>query len=170
MKNETHNKKSEFQNSSSSIHNSSLSPHISSSSFQNSSFNPHNSKNSLSSSPRFDIKERTFQYSLQAIQVYQQLQLQKDGAGWIIGKQFLRSATSIGANVQEAQSGESKADFIHKFSIAQKEARETLYWLNLLDAAGITEKGNLSSLMKETDEIIAIITKIIVNTKKGLRK
>ena len=117
----------------------------------------------------FDIRERTFQYALKAIELYTQLQNKKDGAGWVIGKQYLRSATSIGANIQEAQSGESKADFIHKYSIAQKEARESLYWLKLLKASKILHGKNLEYLIKETNEIISIITKIIINTKKGLK-
>lgn len=115
----------------------------------------------------FDIKERTLEYSLRAIELYKKIQSLKDGAGWIIGKQYLRSATSIGANIQEAQSGESKADFIHKYSIAQKEARESLYWLQLLGKSGILSEESIHPLSKETDEIISIITKIIVNTKKG---
>ncbi|ADR18491.1 four helix bundle protein [Calditerrivibrio nitroreducens] len=117
----------------------------------------------------FDIKDRTFQYALKAIEVYNKLQSQKNSAGWIIGKQYLRSATSIGANIQEAQSGESKADFIHKYSIAQKEARESLYWLNLLKASKILHNEDLEYLIKETNEIISVITKIIVNTKNGLK-
>ena len=115
----------------------------------------------------YDIKDRSFQYSLQAIRLFQELQAQKDGAGWIIGKQFLRSATSIGANIQEAQSGESKSDFIHKYSIAQKEARESLYWLRLLNASKIIVSENLHALIEETNEITAIITTIIVNSKNG---
>lgn len=129
-----------------------------------------NSEFTLHTSKPYDIKERTFQYSLCAIQLFQQLQAQKDGAGWIIGKQFLRSATSIGANIQEAQSGESKADFIHKYSIAQKEARESLYWLKLLCGSRIVSDDALQPIIQETDEIIAVITKIIVNTKKGVNK
>lgn len=117
----------------------------------------------------FDIGERSFRYAIKAIELYNQLQSQKNSAGWIIGKQYLRSATSIGANIQEAQSGESKADFIHKYSIAQKEARESLYWLKLLKASKILDNEDLSYLIKETNEIISIITKIIVNTKKGLK-
>lgn len=62
----------------------------------------------------WDIRERSFEYALRAIKLYQFLQEVKDGTGWIIGKQYLRAATSIGANVEEAQSGESRADFIHK--------------------------------------------------------
>lgn len=87
-----------------------------------------------------------------------------------MSKQYLRSATSIGANIEEAQSGESRADFIHKYGIAQKEARESLYWLKLLSASGIVEKKRIDPLMQETEEIISIITKIIVNTKKKKKK
>jgi four helix bundle protein len=78
------------------------------------------------------IRERAFAFSLRAIKLYQYLQKQKDGTGWVIGKQFLRAACSVGANVEEAQSAESRADFTHKLGIAQKEARETLYWPRLL--------------------------------------
>ncbi len=85
---------------------------------------------------RVKIRERSFAFSLRAIKLFQHLQKQKDGTGWVIGKQFLRSACSVGANVEEAQSAESRADFIHKLGIAQKEARETLYWLCL--QGGIT--------------------------------
>lgn len=74
-----------------------------------------------------DIRKRAFQYSLRAIKLYRFLQGRKDGAGWVVGKQYLRCATSIGANIEEAQSAETKADFIHKYGIAQKEARESLY-------------------------------------------
>ncbi len=112
----------------------------------------------------WDIRERSFEYALRAIKLYQCLQEGKDGAGWIIAKQYLRSATSIGANVEEAQSGESRGDFIHKYSIAQKEARESLYWLRLLAQSGILPSTRLTPLIRETEEIIAVITAIIVTT------
>jgi four helix bundle protein len=85
-----------------------------------------------------DIRERTFQYALRAITLYRTLQEGKDSAGWILGKQYLRCATSIGANIEEAQSGESRADFVHKYAIAQKEARESLYWLRLMTDSNIS--------------------------------
>lgn len=75
----------------------------------------------------WDIRERTLEYGVRAVRLYRALAEMKDGAALIIGKQFLRSATSIGANIAEALSGESPADFIHKYSIAQKEARESAY-------------------------------------------
>ncbi len=117
----------------------------------------------------WDIRERSFEYALRAIKLYQFLQEVKDGTGWIIGKQYLRAATSIGANVEEAQSGESRADFIHKYSIAQKEARESLYWLRLLAQSGLVPSNRLASLIKETEEIIAVITAIIVSAKQKHR-
>ncbi len=115
----------------------------------------------------WDIRERALEYALRAIKLFQCLQEGKDKAGDIIGKQYLRSATSIGANIEEAQSGESKADFIHKFTISQKEARESLYWLRLLDKSQLIPNDHLKFLIQETEEIIAIITRIIVNTKKN---
>lgn len=107
------------------------------------------------------------EYALRVIRLYRHLQKQKDGAGWVIGKQLLRSATSIGANITEAQSGESRADFIHKYSISQKEARESLYWLKLLLRSESLPTAKLQPLLDETNELIAIITRIIVNTKKN---
>jgi four helix bundle protein len=114
-----------------------------------------------------DIRRRSFQYSLRAIKLYHALQDSKDGAGWVIGKQFLRAATSIGANIEEAQAGETRADFVHKYGIAQKEARETIYWLGLLAEGAIVPKRRLTPLMKETEEIYAVITAIIRNAKNG---
>ena len=117
-----------------------------------------------------DIRERAYEYSLRAIRLYQALQSGKDGAGWILGKQYLRSATAIGANMEEAQSGESRADFIHKYGIAQKEARESMYWLRLLGASGILPPSKLAPLLQETEELTAIITSIIVKAKRGLKR
>lgn len=83
-----------------------------------------------------------------------------------MGKQYLRSACSIGANIEEAQASESRADFIHKLGIAQKEARESLYWLRLLSESGIVRKGRVGQLMKETEELVSIVTAIVVNCKR----
>lgn len=83
----------------------------------------------------------------------------------MLSRQFLRSATSIGANVEEARFGESRRDFVHKFKIARKEASETLYWLRLLHGSGFTW-AQVESLMKEVDELIAILTKIITTTER----
>jgi four helix bundle protein len=116
-----------------------------------------------------DIRKRAYQYALRAIRLYQYLQKQRDSAGWIIGKQYLRAATSIGANLEEAQASESRADFAHKLGIAQKEARECLFWLRLLTDSRILPNARLKLLTKETDELIAVITAIVVNTKSRQR-
>ncbi|HMD96643.1 MAG TPA: four helix bundle protein [Terriglobia bacterium] len=113
-----------------------------------------------------DIRERTFAFALRAVKLFQFLQSRRDGAALILGKQYLRSSTSIGANVEEARSGESRADFIHKMGIAQKEARESPYWLRLLAASGLVGEKRIEPLMQETGEIIAVVTSIIVTSKR----
>ena len=114
-----------------------------------------------------EIRGRSFAYSLRAVKLYRFLQEKKDGAGWVLGKQYLRAATSIGANIEEAQSGETRADFIHKYGIAQKEAKESHYWLRLMAESGVVPAKRLSPLMRETEELYAVITAIIVNAKQG---
>src|SRR5208282_6800899 len=92
----------------------------------------HGGISSTSQKEAQDIRKRAYLYALRAIKLYRHLQEQRDGAGWVLGKQYLRAATSIGANIEEAQASESRADFIHKVGISQKEARESLFWLRLL--------------------------------------
>ncbi len=113
-----------------------------------------------------DIRERSFKYALRAIKLYQHLQAQKDGAGWILGEQYLRAACSIGANIEEAQASESRADFAHKLGIAQKEAREALFWLRLVSESEIITEAKLRDLKDETDELISILTSIVIKTKR----
>jgi len=125
-------------------------------------------KDSAMKRPR-EILPRSFAYALRAIKLYQYLQRRKDGAGWILGKQYLRAATSIGANIEEAQAGESRSDFVHKLGIAQKEARESRYWLHLLAESAIVGREKLQPLRRETEELIGIITAIIVSTKNRER-
>jgi len=83
--------------------------------------------------------------------------------------QLLRSGTSIGANVEEGQAAQSRADFLSKLSIACKEARETHYWLRLLAAAEVVDEARLAELLDEADQIIAILTTITKNTKANLK-
>src|SRR5579862_1346417 len=115
--------------------------------------------------PPIDIRTRSFKYACRAIRLFQHLQDQKDRAGWVIGQQYLRSSTSIGANLQEAKSAESRGDFIHKCGLALKEARESLYWLQVPDETEIVKKSKLQPLIQETDEIVSIITSIIITSK-----
>ncbi len=113
-----------------------------------------------------DIKERTFNFALEVVGLCRALD-GRAGTSQTLGRQLLRSGTSIGANVEEAQAGQSRADFINKYSIALKEARETIYWLRLLIASGIHSNGQSESLQREAQEIARIIGSIIVNTRKS---
>jgi len=117
-------------------------------------------------SPR-EIGERTFEYALRAIRLYRYLERNHDDAARIIGRQYLRSATSIGANVEESRAGVSRADFIHKVSIAQKEARESAYWLRLLRQSGSIAESKITPLLSETLEILAILSAIIVKARRN---
>jgi four helix bundle protein len=89
------------------------------------------------------------------------------GVSRTMAKQLLRAGTSIGANLEEAQGGQSKADFISKNAIALKEARETCYWLKLLVAAEVTRETRIADLQKEVEELMRIIGAIIVAAKKS---
>ena len=113
---------------------------------------------------RIDITDRTFDFATRIVKLCKSLNsLSADNRS--ISNQLLRAGTSVGANVEEAQSGQSKADFAAKIYIACKEARETNYWLRLLVSAQIVEKQKLDSLIRESKELIAILTTI---TKKAL--
>jgi four helix bundle protein len=118
--------------------------------------------------PPRDIKERTFSFALEIVRFCRSLD-SKPRSLRILAQQLVRSGTSVGANVQEAQAGQSRADFISKYSIALKEARETLYCLRLLDSSGEPSNGACKILLREADEIARVIASIIVNTKKGGR-
>lgn len=86
---------------------------------------------------------------------------------FIISKQILRSGTSIGANIQEATAGFSKKDFVYKMSIASKEARETRYWLQLLNKSNLTET-NVDIHLEEVNHLINILTKIVKTSQQNL--
>ena len=83
-----------------------------------------------------------------------------------LANQLLRSGTTVGANVEEAQGAESKRDFAHKYSIACKEARETHYWLRLLAASGVVAEDRLTPLTAEANELVAILTSIVKKSKE----
>lgn len=110
------------------------------------------------------ITERTFDFAIK-ISKYQ-LSL-KEKKYYEIASQLFRSWTSIGANISEAQSGTSKNDFINKMNIALKEARETIFWLKLLEQWFDESNENLQ---KECEEIAKILVTIIKNTKANMEK
>ncbi|MEK6525626.1 MAG: four helix bundle protein [Nitrospirota bacterium] len=112
-----------------------------------------------------DIMERTYAFALSIVRLCQQLD-KKPGVNRILALQLLRSGTSIGANVEEAQAGQSKADFSSKISIALKEARETRYWLRLIGDSGMVDLGTLGPLRKEADELSKILGAIASRSKQ----
>ena len=103
------------------------------------------------------IRNKTFEFALSVIKLYQDLVINKE---YVLSKQLLKSGTSIGANVEEASAAISKKDFISKMSIASKEARETRYWLLLLQKSQLV-KIELSSYLNEIEQIINILTAIV---------
>lgn len=110
------------------------------------------------------ILDKSFEFSLLVIDLYKILINKNE---FVISKQVLRSATSIGANVREASAAQSKKDFISKMSIASKEARETEYWLLLLDKSQIVE-NNYDSLLIKSAELIRILTSIVKTSQQSL--
>ncbi len=103
------------------------------------------------------IVDKTFDFAVDVAELYKKLKIERE---YNIANQLFRSAGSIGANVEEAQAAISKRDFIAKISIASKEARETRYWLRVLQAARLTEV-DLELYLKKIEDIINILTKII---------
>jgi four helix bundle protein len=112
-----------------------------------------------------DIRERTFSFAVEIVKLCQQIE-KESSVFRTLGRQLLRSGTSIGANVEEAQAGQSRADFANKYAIALKEARETIYWLRLFRETDSTRDGEIGNLVREADEISKIIGSIIVNVKR----
>lgn len=115
--------------------------------------------------PQRDLTRRTFDFARRIVHLCVELQ-QQPGAGRTLAHQLLRSGTSIGANVEEGQAGQSRADFLSKHSIACKEARETHYWLRLLAATGLVQAGRLTELTDESNQLVAILTAIVKNTRE----
>jgi len=121
-------------------------------------------KSVINCEKRKDLCERTFQFALRIVNLCQE-QSKNSGTARTMGNQLLRSGTSIGANVEEGKASQSEADFVSKYSIACKEARETHYWLRLLSESKLISPDKLVDLMAECNEIIAILTTIVKKVK-----
>ncbi len=107
------------------------------------------------------IKKRTYEFALRIIDLYRMLISANE---YVLSKQLLKTGTSIGANVEEAIAGQSRADFLSKMSIASKEARESNYWLRLIKDSKILESHDVDALLAESSEIIRILTSIVKTT------
>ena len=110
------------------------------------------------------IADKSYAFALNIIQVAKLLRKQQE---YEIASQLLRCGTSIGANIQEAQCGVSRADFTAKMGIASKEARESHYWLRLVRDSGALPTNNVLPRLKEAEELIRILTAIVKTTQKS---
>ncbi len=110
------------------------------------------------------VKNKAFLFAKEAIDLYKLLIENKE---FVLSKQFLRSATSIGANINEALAGQSKKDFTAKMSISSKEARETLYWIELLEYSNFIDY-NYSFLKEKCNELINMLTAIVKTSQSKL--
>lgn len=113
-----------------------------------------------------NIRNKSFAFAIRVVKLYQFLCIDKKE--FVLSKQLLRSGTSVGAMVRVAEHSESKADFIHKLAIAQKEINEAIYWLELLKETEYLTQQQFESINNDAVEIIKIITTIIKNTKSNL--
>jgi four helix bundle protein len=108
------------------------------------------------------IKSKSYAFALKIIKLYKHLEEKKE---FVLSKQILRSGTAIGALVSEAKFGQSDADFIHKMSIALKEANETNYWLNLLKDSNFIDEKTFNILSSEANELISLLVSIVKTMK-----
>ncbi|GAA3737835.1 four helix bundle protein [Flavobacterium ginsengisoli] len=109
------------------------------------------------------VRNKSFDFAIRIVKLYQYLNNTKKE--FILAKQLLRSGTSIGAMIREAEHAESKSDFIHKFAIAQKEANETVYWLELLKATDYLNEKEFENIYNDAITILKLITSILKTSK-----
>ena len=112
------------------------------------------------------VKEKSYDFAVRIVNLVRYLQEQKKE--YVLSKQVLRSGTSIGANVAEADAGQSKKDFIAKMSIASKEARETHYWLRLLSDTEYLEQKAAASILEDSEELIKLLTAILKTAQSNV--
>lgn len=110
------------------------------------------------------IKNKSFEFALRIVSLSQNLVNEKKE--YVLSKQILRSGTAIGALIREAEHAESKADFIHKLSIALKEANETEYWLELLYRSNYIDESSFNNLSSDLKEILRLLISIIKTSKQ----
>ncbi|WP_374163399.1 four helix bundle protein [Arcticibacter sp. MXS-1] len=110
------------------------------------------------------LQQKSFDFAIEVVAAYKYLvELEKE---FVLSKQLLRSGTAVGALVREAQNAESKPDFIHKLSIAQKETDESLYWLDLLSQSGYLESPQYEGLRDNADGLLRMLRSSIITTRE----
>jgi four helix bundle protein len=110
------------------------------------------------------VQEKSYAFALRMVRMYQHLTEQRKE--FVLSKQVLRSGTSLGANVEEAIGGQSDRDFLAKFNIAYKEARETHYWLRLLRDSGYLTETDAASMIADFEELLKLTGSIIKTMKQ----
>ena len=115
-----------------------------------------------------DLKQRTLRFATLAMEAV--AELPNEARGWIVAKQLGKAATSIGANVWEADAALTEADFAHKMSIARKEASETQYWLELAKSCELLPAETHDGLLNEAKELTGILATIVRKTQQHLRR
>ena len=120
----------------------------------------------MDKTPSRNIEERCFRFACRTIPVTETL-MRRGGAAALLGRQLAKAASSIGANLEEATGAQSKADFIARTTVAFKEARESRYWVRLIQAAIPSPPSELEALRRENCELIAILTTILKNAKSS---
>ncbi len=123
-------------------------------------------KDEKNTEPPFDLRERTKAFALRIIRMF--VALPKTEEARVIGRQVLRSGTSVGANYREAHRSRSTAEFVAKVGDCLKELDETAYWLELLTESGIVAPPKLSPLQDECNQLLAILTTVSKKSKAGL--
>ncbi len=113
------------------------------------------------------IRDKSFAFALRVVKLAKYLEHEKKE--FVLSRQVLRSGTAIGALVREAEHAESKADFIHKMSIALKEANETLYWLELLHQGEYVGEQSFQSIRSDSEELIKLLSAIVKTSKVSKR-
>jgi four helix bundle protein len=111
------------------------------------------------------IQDRTFEFACRIVRLTEHLARRRSFTAKRIASQLFDAGTSVGANLEEASAAQSKADFISKCSIASKEARETRFWLRLLTASNAVRPQQLTLLIEESTEIVAVLTTIVKNAR-----
>ena len=111
-----------------------------------------------------DIHERAFQFAAKIVVLCDTMNL-KPGVNWVLSSQLTKAGTSIGANIEEAQAGQSKADFVAKMSIALKESREANYWLRLVKETSASTSEHLPGLIQESNELMRILGAIVKSSR-----
>ena len=112
------------------------------------------------------VKEKSFDFAIRIVKLYKYLMDEKKE--FVLSKQILRSGTSIGANINEAQQGQSKKDFLMKMNIALKECTETKYWIELLSATDYINQEQKESIIKDCIEMEKMLTSIVKTTSNSL--